>query len=487
MTEVTEIPLDSITPFPGNRRIGGFDEHKLEQLADSIRELGVQQPAVVRPSTNGGGEKALGRTTFELIAGERRWRASKIAGKETLPCIVRDLSDVEAIRIQLVENLQRDDVHPLDEAECFRHLLDIGEYDVATLADEVGRSRSYVYQRMKLRDLVDDARELLIEGKITSGHAILLARLPADSQRQALEFLFYYEDNIQPVKDFSRLINQRILLELDGAAFPKDDATLVPTAGPCTTCPKRTGYEPALFPEITGSDRCTDAGCFNAKLDELVRRRREQLKGTGYREVNRGYYGGADNKAVREWEWEECNQTDEGAFQALIVAGPERGKVTWGKKRSYGYDVSTMDPEERERIEKQNRERELRFRAEKIALEKISEEVRVKTGGHPTPRAFWEYMIWSDTTHAGVDDEVIKRWLPRFDLESRYEWPNLKEALDALPDADVRFMAMDLLIPERTWRLPEFAESVGVEVEKINAEARKKAELEAEADKDNGT
>jgi ParB family transcriptional regulator, chromosome partitioning protein len=133
---IREIPLEQIQPHPSNRRVGGFDPEKLKQLAESIKAIGVQQPAVVREIT---GENQIRR--YELVAGERRWRASKLAGKETLPCVVRELDDAQALRIQIVENLQREDVHPLDEANGYARLLDSGTYDVEAAAS-CGRARS---------------------------------------------------------------------------------------------------------------------------------------------------------------------------------------------------------------------------------------------------------------------------------------------------------------------------------------------------------
>jgi ParB family chromosome partitioning protein len=146
---IQQIPLDQVVPHPGNRKVGGFDKEKLEQLAESIRAVGVQQPAVVRKAAENG--------KYELVAGERRWRAARLAGLEALPCVVRELDDVAVLKIQTIENLQREDVHPLDEAEGYARLIKLAKYDVETIAHELGKSISYVYQRLKLRDLAPAA------------------------------------------------------------------------------------------------------------------------------------------------------------------------------------------------------------------------------------------------------------------------------------------------------------------------------------------
>ena len=109
LEQVQLIPLEGITPNPDNRRVGGFDPVKLQQLADSIKDVGVQQPIIVR--------KHLGNGGYELVAGERRWRAAKLAGLSQIPAIVRELDDLQVLKIATIENLQREDVHPLDEAD----------------------------------------------------------------------------------------------------------------------------------------------------------------------------------------------------------------------------------------------------------------------------------------------------------------------------------------------------------------------------------
>jgi hypothetical protein len=126
-------------------------------------------------------------------------------------------------------------------------------------------------------------------------------------------------------------------MDLSAAAFKKDDAGLVPTAGPCTLCPKRSGFEPALFEDIGADDRCTDPGCYHAKLDALVVRRRVELAGQEYFEVAGAWDGHPPAKAkgdfrpLGEWEWKECRKKDEGAKRVLTVTGVGRGALTWGR------------------------------------------------------------------------------------------------------------------------------------------------------------
>ena len=357
---IVQIPLEQIAPHPDNRRVGGFDEGLLAQLAESIKAVGVQQPAVVRPRAATGPDAP----EYELVAGERRWRASRLAGLTTLPCVVRELDDATALRIQIIENLQRQDVHPLDEANGYQRLLAAGGYDVEAIAQEVGRSASYVYQRLKLQDLIPEARKFLVDGMFTAGHAILIARLAPDQQKEALEEAIenYPETHVVPVRELDEWIHRTILMELGKAAFKKDDAELLPAAGACTACPKRTGYQPALFADVSKRDYCTDPECFNAKLDALVERRKAELEGTEHLLAADGY---SQEKAgiLPQYGWEEAKKSDEGSVRVLIADGPGRGRLTWGMKLPIGGSYQAS-PEEKRAAARRNSEerREKAFR-----------------------------------------------------------------------------------------------------------------------------
>ena len=169
--------LDAVLPSSTNPR-KHFDQAKLDGLAESIRQKGVLEPILVRTTPEG--------RNVELVAGERRVRAARAAGLKEIPAVVRDLTDQEVLEIQVVENIQRDDLTPLEEAEGYARLAKTG-YDVAHIAEKIGRSVKYVYDRMKLTDLVKEAKELLDAGTITAGHAILLARLKPEDQERVIE------------------------------------------------------------------------------------------------------------------------------------------------------------------------------------------------------------------------------------------------------------------------------------------------------------
>ncbi len=187
---VVSVPVGRTAPGGTNPR-KAFDAAALEELTESVKKHGVLQSILVRPWPTSrpwpkGQPAASGDAPrYEVVAGERRWRAAVEAGLEQIPARVLDLTDDEALEIQIIENLHRSDLSPLEEAEGYRHLLRTG-YDTARVADRMGRSVSYVYDRLRLLDLIAEAQKLLADGTITTGHAILLSRLKPFDQKRAM-------------------------------------------------------------------------------------------------------------------------------------------------------------------------------------------------------------------------------------------------------------------------------------------------------------
>ena len=169
------IPLDLISPGPYQPR-SIFDKDRLDELADSIRQQGVIQPVVVR---------AKGESHYELIAGERRWRAAQLAGIEKIPAIVRKVPDEIAIAMALVENIQREDLNPIEEATALRRLVDEFQMTHQEAGDAVGRSRSAVSNLLRLLELSGEVRELVDAKHLEMGHARALLTLDASMQAQA--------------------------------------------------------------------------------------------------------------------------------------------------------------------------------------------------------------------------------------------------------------------------------------------------------------
>lgn len=165
-SQIVPIEFLSASPLQPRRR---FAEPELESLAESLKTYGVLQPLLVRPRAG----SAVGYATpgFEIIAGERRWRAAQLAGLDELPVVVRDLSDREVLEIALVENLQREDLSPIEEAEGYKRLIDEFGRTQEELAQEIGKSRSHIANTLRLLKLPETVRRFLEEGKLSAGHA----------------------------------------------------------------------------------------------------------------------------------------------------------------------------------------------------------------------------------------------------------------------------------------------------------------------------
>ena len=166
------LPIELLHSNPNNPR-KQFGEEELEDLSKSIREKGLLQPIVVRQRSDG---------EYEIVAGERRWRASQRAGLHELPVLIRELSDGETLEIALIENIQRSDLNPLEEARAYGQLLEQFTYTQQQLADSVGKSRSHIANTLRLLTLPDSVRAYIEEGKLTAGHARTLVATdsPAD-------------------------------------------------------------------------------------------------------------------------------------------------------------------------------------------------------------------------------------------------------------------------------------------------------------------
>src|SRR5205823_8805490 len=180
-SEYRDVPVAALTESASNPR-KRFDESGLSELAASFKTQGVLAPLLVRE---------LDDSKYEVVAGARRLRAARIAELENVPVRIVKLTDAEAIEAQCVENLQREDIHPLEEALGFKSLLEFGEpYNIAHIAARSGKSEAYIYGRLRLADLIPPVAEAFLKDKITIGHALLIAKLPASQQQEAFTASF---------------------------------------------------------------------------------------------------------------------------------------------------------------------------------------------------------------------------------------------------------------------------------------------------------
>lgn len=174
------LPVEALRPNPDQPR-RTFGETEMTELADSIREKGVIQPLIVRPDP-----KAEGR--YEIVAGERRWRAAQRARLHDVPVIIRDYTDTEVLEVAIVENIQRTDLNPIDEATAYRQLMDRFGHTQDQLATVLGKSRSHVANQMRLLSLPDEVQRYVTEGRLTAGHVRALIGHPrcAEFARRAI-------------------------------------------------------------------------------------------------------------------------------------------------------------------------------------------------------------------------------------------------------------------------------------------------------------
>lgn len=204
------LPINEIIPNKEQPR-KTFDEEALQELADSIRQHGVLQPLLVRPMTTGG---------YQLVAGERRWRASRLAELKEVPVIIKELSDTEAMEIAIIENLQREDLNPIEEAEGLQALIDKCDYTQEQVAVSVGKSRPAIANALRLLRLPVEVREMTKNGDISAGHARAL--LAFDNQAIMLEVANSIVSNKLTVRDVEKLAKRPAQSEQKAKAKRRD-------------------------------------------------------------------------------------------------------------------------------------------------------------------------------------------------------------------------------------------------------------------------
>jgi ParB family transcriptional regulator, chromosome partitioning protein len=496
---VQDIPLDRIRESNSNPR-RAFDEGKLRELAENIKVHGVLQAILVRPAPDGVDG------TYELVAGARRFRASRLAGKDTIPSTVRNLTDAECREIQLIENLQRADIHELDEGIGYRALMELKPdfYTVETIATQVAKSPSYVKGRISFTDLIPAAQTAFYEGKLTVAHALELARLqPADQERALMECFPGHRSTASILKDrkaeattvrqLRDWIDREIHLDLKNAPFDVNDANLLTAAGPCSTCPKRTGNNPLLFPEVRNKSVCTDPACYRTKIQALVQARLEPLMKEGQKPVqissapywqarsksSNTLYEGQYRRVEREGE---CPHTQ----AAVIVDGREAGTILHvcadeeceTHRQFSRYEIS---PQERE----QRRKLALAVRVQKEARTRILQAVRDKLPG-ALARADFEMVALDYFRRLGHDNHhrlfQVYGWEEK---KTNTSWSGTSVDYEKLAEGQIRAMtAADLnrflvtcaLVPDLYCPGYSSAETLSKEANLVKAAARYKVD-----------
>lgn len=304
-----------------------------KDIVESVRQRGVIQPVLLRPAEKG---------KYYLVCGERRFTASKIASIKEIPAYIQHLNDDEAFESQIIENLQRKDVHPLKEAESYKVYMEQKNASIDDLVAKFSKTKDYIMQRLSFNNLIPEMKKDFYTGKMGPGQAALFSRLTWADQNICLQQCrssAIYEP-IDEIKDF---ISSNVMRQLTKVPFSLTDEKLVPAAGSCAACPKRSGA--GLFGDIKEKDRCFDGVCFKNKTDTYVLSLVEDLLNNhpdtpvvkfSRNDSAKGDIKKALDKAkrpslVQYHDFDRCTKTDKGAIRALCVAGPSAGHFVYVK------------------------------------------------------------------------------------------------------------------------------------------------------------
>jgi ParB/RepB/Spo0J family partition protein len=348
---VERLTLDQLRESPFNPRTR-YDAKALQDLAETIRGVGVASPLLVRRLSLDGlfafNKERPGHEgeppPYEIVFGHRRFRAAKLAGEMTVPAIVRELTDAQSAQLQAIENVQRQNPDPIDEGRGYQHYIQVHGVSADQLADEIGMSRTHVYNRIKLLNAVEPVQASLRAGDIDAEVALLIARLHSPAiQAKALASLKSNHHRLEEggedsYRSIKRFLKEKFTLKLKEALFPTTDATLLEGADACTTCPKRTGNAPE-YSDIAeekvehwvkgGPDLCTDPECWEAKTKQHLANEAAKLEAQGKTVVT----GAKARQAVG------ADGKVKGAYVALADV---KGELAKAKKAGKGGEVQTI-------------------------------------------------------------------------------------------------------------------------------------------------
>lgn len=277
------LPIGSIRPSPFKAqtlRRANFSTEKMIELAASIKANGVLQPILVRriPPT--------GTVQFEIVAGERRWIAADRANLGHIPATVRDMTDHQVLEAQLVENLQREGLQALEEAEGYAELMKLSTINADAVADKIGKSRSYVYARLKLLDLIPEARAALQDGRLDASKGLIIARIRGEKmQARALKAVLTNVGHMSYRRLMDHLREETMIPLAQAPWLPDRDTLHLPKGGEpcqqCSTCPSRSINDPELTAEVGERDLCLDSDCHTLKTKLHYARVRREAEADG--------------------------------------------------------------------------------------------------------------------------------------------------------------------------------------------------------------
>ena len=348
-TAETDLDITTVHPSADNHR-KTFNDTSLQELAESIREVGVLQAIAVRPRTAGG---------YEIIYGERRYRASLLAGAKTIKATIYNITDDEAEDMSLSENLQREEVRPTEEARAFKRLLEKGRYDMYSLVSRFGRSEKYIYTRLKLNELYQPIGELLDNETITISVAEEISTYEPNIQKDVYEK--HLKENSRDnwagytLKLFKKYFEKCYTTDLEQYKFDKTE---------CKSCVHNAAnYN--LFAEHNGCGHCTNRKCLETKNAAFVAKETEKLlKSDPKLVIARPYYGGMNETALQKLdkkghEIKELNYTV--SAQSFPKAPEAPKQEQFSKPKEYEQAVHTFEQKNEEyarKVEELDRKKE---------------------------------------------------------------------------------------------------------------------------------
>ncbi len=480
---VAMLALADMAPSPTNPRKHVSSEY-IKGLAATIKQHGVIQPITVRPNPRG-------MPIYEIVVGFCRWKASQEAGKDDIPAFWRKLDDKQVLELQVIENLQREDVHPLEEAEGYQRLMKDHGYTADTLGDKVGKSKAYIYARLKLLALCGPAQKAFYDGGLNPSTALLVARIPDEKlQIQATKEIAHgmYNQGPMSVRNAEEHVQRHYMLKLNEAPFSRTDDTLLTAAGCCDKCPKRTGNQVDLFTDVKNADVCTDPPCYQAKKEAHIKRQQELAKAEGrkiiagkeaekikpnsYGDLNGGYvdldkkiYFDGKHKSVREVLGKDAPAADilmdphhKGEMIEVVSKATLKEKLEAKGTKAATAALETLSPSrgggksDADKAAERKRKRDITFRQrlfEQIRSHLLVECEQNDTAPYLEPEeevlvasAFFERSTWED------QKRVAKLWMGP--SEEKQEDSALvhefRKRITAFPRKDLARLMIDLTI-----------------------------------------
>ena len=481
------VALRDLAPSKTNPR-RRIDDNSINSLAESIATQGILEPLIVRKNGKG----------FEIVCGERRYRAAKVAKLAEVPCLVRDLSDEQVLDIQIHENLHREDVHPMDEAYGYQFLQEKLGCDTKELALRVGKPEGYVLNRLKLNQLIKEAQKDLDDELLPLSYALEIAKYTPDIQAVVYAEAYRKEGKYQgdryvtvplkgqmvPWRSFIEWINTNVHHLLSKAPFDTNAEDLRSDGLTCIKCAERTGAQVSLFEptQIGKKDACLNPGCYVEKSHkhvEVTRVKLAELRGVDVSEV----------PLVRSWCYTD-GRDYLGTESAVVISGAKRGggameckkmisgidleadnygrtvqvclkasgcKTHWPEPKAGGADKSgarkTTEEESTERLEAHRARREeiwnakiaeaVRVRVFKLAAERFEKKFRITDVGTDllpqlTAR-FWRMTASGDNNNLNVVKRLIGEWESEADIKRGIDLANTLSLVEVFKKLDRGF------------------------------------------------